>query len=169
MRTHYILDFAQTLTSPGGQSLEDATGEVLALGQLEAGQVRAQHQHRPQQLVCEELEAGEVQLAEAGRLPGEDLEGGLGDPLVVAEVEAAADGDVEADQLVEAAADRAEAEEVTGGEAGEDLGEEDVLGGEEVQHAHGGHTPGPHPHHISSLCNKSTITGLERTLHYPAI
>ena len=52
--------------------------------------------------------------------------------------------------LVEAAADRAEAEEVTGGEAGEDLGEEDVLGGEEVQHAHGGHTPPP-ASHLQSL------------------
>ena len=52
--------------------------------------------------------------------------------------------------LVEAAADRAEAEEVTGGEAGEDLGEEDVLGGEEVEHAHGGHTPPP-ASHLQSL------------------
>ena len=75
------------LVGPGAEAVQDAAGQVVALAQLHADQVRVGHDDWPEEVISQELEARHVEATETVSIGGEDEEGGLGDPLVVGEVE----------------------------------------------------------------------------------
>ena len=109
---------------------------MMALAQLEAGQVGILEEDRPQEVICQELETGEVEVTETDSISSEDMESCLVGTFVVSQVQRPAEGDVDCDKAVEAGAGGPESEEVTGGQPGQNQRVEDVVSRESLQHCH---------------------------------
>ena len=116
--------------------MEDAASEVMTLTQVEAGEVRVPEQDRPEKVISQELEAREVEDAETDSSSGQNMKSCLVCTFVVSEVQRAAQGYEDRDQLVKAGARGPQVEEVIRTQPGEDQRVEDVVSRESLQHCH---------------------------------
>ena len=104
-------DESLQLVAEDRESLEDPGGEMMAVADVQTHNLRIVLQKGSEEVVSQELEAGESQVSDMTR-SRDDLKGLLVDPLVVAEVEVSGEREVGGHQTVQLGATAADLEEV---------------------------------------------------------
>ena len=99
------------LVAQHGESLQDAGRQVLAVADVQGHDVRVPLQQRPQEVVSQELEAGQAEVPDVMR-GCDDLKCFLGQSLVVAEVQAPVVREEVRDETVQLRAAASDMEEV---------------------------------------------------------